>query len=160
MKLIKIGIYKKYNNKVWNLFSDSYHNGYFCLIYPKFQRNKDFLTKLCNVICKGLPKHEIMQNIITKFWAGPELYTEMQFMVQICLTDPKFQHNKDCFTKLCVVICKSLSKYEIIPKIAKKYWNTEKCHYTEKMPFLIQTVLPNFGLSFAKAYQSIKLCEK
>ena len=45
----------------------------------------------------------------------------MQFMVQICLTDPKFQHSKDCFTKPCVVICKSLSKYEIIPKIAKKY---------------------------------------
>ena len=27
------------------------------LIYPKFQRNKDCLTKLCNVICKGLQKN-------------------------------------------------------------------------------------------------------
>ena len=71
-----MGIYKKYNNKVWNSFSDSDHNGYFHFIYPKFQRNKDCLTKLCNVICKGLPKYEIMQNIITKFWAGPELYIE------------------------------------------------------------------------------------
>ena len=71
-----MGICKKYNNKVWNLFSDSYHNGYFHLIYPKFQRNKDCLTKRCNVICKGLPKYEIMQNIITKLWAGSELYTK------------------------------------------------------------------------------------
>ena len=70
------GDLSKYNNKVWNLFSDSYHNGYFHLIYPKFQWNKDCLTKLCILICKGVPKYEIMQNIITKFWAGPELYTE------------------------------------------------------------------------------------
>ena len=71
-----MGTYKNYNKKVRNSSSDSYHNGYFHLIYPKFQRNKDCLSKLCNVICEGLPKYEIMQNIITKFCAGPELYTE------------------------------------------------------------------------------------
>ena len=45
----------------------------------------------------------------------------MPFVVQIYLTYPKFQSNKDCFTKLWSVICKSLRKYEIMQKIITKY---------------------------------------
>ena len=45
----------------------------------------------------------------------------MLFLVQSCLTYPKFQSNKDCFTKFWTVICKSLSKYEIMQKIITKY---------------------------------------
>ena len=50
------------------------------------------------------------------------LYTKMLFFAKNSLIYPKLQHNKDCFTKLLIVICKILSKYEIMPKIAKKYW--------------------------------------
>ena len=46
----------------------------------------------------------------------------MPFFAQNSLINPKLQHNKDCFTKLWIVICKSLSKYEIMLKIGKKYW--------------------------------------
>ena len=53
-------------------------------------------------------------------------------------------------------------------KSCKKYLeNTEQAFsYTQTMPFFPQncnittTVLLNFGLSFAKAYQNIKLCQK
>ena len=45
----------------------------------------------------------------------------MPFLVQIYLTYPKFQSNKDRFTKLWIVIRKSLSKYEIMQKIITKY---------------------------------------
>ena len=49
-------------------------------------------------------------------------YTQtMPFFTQNSLIHPKLQHNNDCFTKLWIAICKSLSKYEIMPKIAKKY---------------------------------------
>ena len=45
----------------------------------------------------------------------------MLFLVQSCLTYPKFRSNKDCFTKFWTAICKSLSKYEIMQKIITKY---------------------------------------
>ena len=42
----------------------------------------------------------------------------MSFFVQNSLIYPKLQHNKECFTKLWIVICKGLSIYEIMPKIS------------------------------------------
>ena len=149
MKLIKIGIYKKYNNKVWNLFCDSYHNGFFHLIYPKFQRNKNCLTKLCNVICNT---------------------QKMEFMAEICLTDPKFQHNKDYFSKLCIAICKSGPKMNHVKNIwkilSRRPAIDKQCHFLSKICSITQkcnitkNVLLNFGLSFAKAYQNMKSCQK
>ena len=49
-------------------------------------------------------------------------YTKtMTFFAQNSLIYPKLQHNNDCFTKLWIVICKILSKYEIMQKIITKY---------------------------------------
>ena len=47
-----------------------------CLTHPNFQSNKDSFTKLWIAICKSLSKYEIMQKIITKYCADPELYTK------------------------------------------------------------------------------------
>ena len=50
-------------------------------------------------------------------------YTQtMPFFAQNSLIYPKLQHNNNCFKKLWIVICISLSKYKIMPKIAKQYW--------------------------------------
>ena len=118
---------------------------------PLFQGYPSFLAK-----CLVPPPQ------VTQFFEGPiplpPGYTQtMPFFAQNYLIYPKLQHNKDCFTKLLIVICKILSKYEIMPKLAKNIECT--LSYTEKMPFLVQiyltqnvkatkTVLPNFGLSF------------
>ena len=49
-------------------------------------------------------------------------YTQtMPFFAQNSLIYPKLQHNNNCFKKLWIVICISLSKYKIMPKIAKQY---------------------------------------
>ena len=96
-------------------------------------------------------------------------YTQtMPFFAKSSIIYPKLQHNKDFFTKLWIVICKSLSKYDIMPKIAKKYWvhpelYRKQCHFWSKFASLTQnfkatkTVLPNFGLPFAKAYQMLEM---
>ena len=94
---------------------------HFLPIYPKLQHNKDCFTTLWIVICKSLSKYEIMPKIAKNVECTLSYTEKMPFMVQICLTYPKFQSNKDCFTKLWIVACKSLSKYEIIQKIITKY---------------------------------------
>ena len=63
-----------------------------------------------------------MWKIFGKYWAGLQLYTNNATFAQNSLIYPKLQHSKDCFTKIWIAICESLSKYEIMPKIAKKYW--------------------------------------
>ena len=86
----------------------------------------------------------------------------MPFFAQNLLNYPKVQHSKECFTKLWIVICKSLSKYEIMPKITAHRKNAIFGPNVPHLPKISkqQTVLLNFGLSFAKAYQNIKLYKK
>ena len=93
----------------------------------------------------------------------------MEFMVEICLTDPKFQHNKDYFSKLCIAICKSGPKMNHVKSIWKILSRPpaidKQCHFLPKIRSITQkcnitkNVLLNFGLSFAKAYQNMKSCQ-
>ena len=52
----------------------------------------------------------------------PELYRKNAIFGPNLPPLPKFQSNKDRFTKLWIAICKSLSKYEIMQKIFTKYF--------------------------------------
>ena len=98
-------------------------------------------------------------------------FTEkMPFVVQICLTYSKFQSHKDHFTKLWIVICKSLSKYEIMQKYLQNI--ALALSYTPKMPFFGSNLphLPNFwrlayfletGISQEPGFWQIwRLCQK
>ena len=152
LKLVKMGIYKKCNNKVWNLFIDLNHNGYFRLIHPKFQRNKDCLTKL--VICKGLPKYEIIQNII-------KLLSRSWVIHRICNLWSKFASLTQNFNTIKTVLLNFTLSF------AKYLENIEQAFsYTQIVPFFTQncnitkTVLLNFGLPFTRAYQNMKSCQK
>ena len=78
----------------------------------------------------------------------------MPFLVQICLTCSKFQSNKDRFTKLWIVICKRLSKYEIMQKIITKYCVDPEL-YTKNASF--GRNLPNLPKFWRLAYFSQKI---
>ena len=90
-------------------------------------------------------------------------------MVQICLNQ-----NFNTIKTVLLNFALSLAKANQNMKSCKKYWkNIELAFsYTQIMPFFAQipsctqncnitkTVLLNFGLSFAKAYQNMKSCQK
>ena len=56
----------------------------------------------------------------------------MSYLAQIRLIYPAFLCNKVCFTRMWVAIFKSLSNYEIVQKIIKKYLVDPKL-YTKNM---------------------------
>ena len=87
----------------------------------------------------------------------PEFYRKNAIDVQICLTYSKFQSHKDHFIKLWIVICKSLSKYEIMQKYLQNI--ALALSYTPKMPFFGSNLphLPNFwrlAYFFQKVFKS------